>query len=45
MGKGHQGTCVKDPRRKPKGGRMEGGGSGAGKSGGGKRETIVFEKQ
>ena len=24
-GKGHQGTCIKDPWTKPKGGRIEGG--------------------
>ena len=24
-GKGHQGTCMKDPWTKPKGGRIEGG--------------------
>ena len=30
-GKGHQGTCIKDPWTKPKWGRMENGGWGRGK--------------
>ena len=45
LGKGCQGTCVKDPGTKPKGGRIEGGRWGAGESGGRKMETTVFEQQ
>ena len=44
-GKGPKGTSTKDPGTKPKWGRMEGGVGGAGESGGGKMETIVFEQQ
>ena len=40
-GKGHQGTCIKDPWTKAKVSRTEG---GVGQSGGRKMETTVFEK-
>ena len=39
-GKGHQGTCLKDPWTKPKGGW-----TGAVDSGSKKMDTIVFEQQ
>ena len=45
-GKGHQGTCIKDPWTKPKGGRIEGGRwgwVGLGRVVGGVMETTVFE--
>ena len=39
-GKGHQGTCIKDPWTKPKGVGSRVGG-GAVDSGGGKMETVL----
>ena len=43
-GKGHQGTCIKDPWTKSKGGlRVEVG--VVGESGGGKMQTTVLEQQ
>ena len=43
-GKGHQGTCIKDPWTKPKRGRIEGG-RWTGGSGGRKMETTACEQQ
>ena len=53
-GKGHQGTCIKDPWTKPKWGRIEGGRwevevggvevGGVGETGGRKTETTVFKQ-
>ena len=45
-GKGHQGTCIKDPWTKPRGGSLEGGRSGwvgQGKVVMGKWKTTVFK--
>ena len=46
-GKGHQGTCIKDPWPKPMGVglRVGGGGGWGGGSGRGKMETTVLEQQ
>ena len=46
-GKGHQGTCTKDPQTKPKqvGLRVGGVGGWGGGSGGRKIETTVLEQQ
>ena len=47
-GKGHQGTCIKDPQTRPKGGRIEGewwGWLGWGQWWCGGRETTVIEQQ
>ena len=46
-GKGCQGTCIKDPWTKPKGGKIEGGRWGVGgarESGSRKMETTVLEQ-
>ena len=47
--KGHQGTCIKDTRTKPKGGRIEGGRWGwlglGGAVGKGGMETTALEQQ
>ena len=44
-GKGHQETCIKDPRTKPKGGDglRVGGGVGGALENGGEMETTVFK--
>ena len=44
-GKGHQGTCIKDPWTKPKGEGLRVGGGGRAGSGGGKMETTVLQQQ
>ena len=45
--KGHQGTCIKDPRTKPKrvGLKVGGGVGGGGGSTGGKMKTTILEQQ
>ena len=44
-GKGHQGTCIKDPWTTWVGLRMGGAGGWVGENGGRKMETTVLEQQ